>query len=142
MRFRFWEGTNKKENPGIFIWLDDQEAGLHVGMHGFPKAFLLAYREAISDDKLGAELEGVIERIKGAGEYEFGEPHYKRVPRGYAPDHPRAELLRYNTFYASSPKMKKSILAKAEFVDECLDHIEKMLPLHHWLLKVQGLVAE
>jgi uncharacterized protein (TIGR02453 family) len=141
LRFRFWDGPNKKENPGIFFWLDDNEAGLHVGMHSFPKAFLHSYREAVSDDKLGAELEDVVQQIKGAGAYEFGEPHYKKVPRGFDPDHPRAELLRYNTFYSSSPKIKKSILSKPELVDNCLEHIEKMFPLHHWLVKVQKLVT-
>jgi uncharacterized protein (TIGR02453 family) len=139
MRFRFWEGMNKKESPGIFIWLDDSEAGVHVGMHMFPKEFLQAYREAISDDKLGSAFEGVLQQIKGAGEYEFGEPHYKRVPRGFDPDHPRAELLRYNAFYTSGPKIKKSVLSKPEFVDTCVEQIEKMIPLHHWMVKVQKL---
>lgn len=136
MRYRFWEGANKKESPGVFIGLDDKGAGVHVGMHMFPKDFLHAYREAILDEKLGNQLVSILEDVGKAGAYQVSEPHYKRVPRGFEAGHPRAELLRYNALYLSSPVIKPSILAKPEFVDECLDHVAKMIPLHHWLLKI------
>ena len=31
------------------------------------------------------------------GGYQLSGEHYKRVPRGYDPEHPHAELLRYNS---------------------------------------------
>lgn len=136
MRFRFWEGMNKKESPGIFIWLDDQEAGVHVGMHMFPKDFLNAYRDAILDDKLGLQLVGILEKLREVGEYEISSPYYKRVPRGFDANHPRAELLRQKTLYVSCPALKKAVLTKPDFVDVCLDYVAQMIPLHHWLLKV------
>jgi uncharacterized protein (TIGR02453 family) len=141
MRFRFWEGMNKKESPGIFVWLDDKEAGIHVGMHSFPKEFLTAYRNAVLDGKLGPQLVDVLETLKSLGNLEFSEPHYKRVPRGFDPDHPRAELLRHNTLYASSPKINKSTLLKPDLVDLCLEHVERLIPLHRWLLNVQKMTS-
>lgn len=136
MRFRFWEGSNKVESPGIFIWLDEKGAGIHLGMHKFPKDFLLAYRNAVLDDRIGSQLVDILETFRQSGEYEIAAPHYKRVPRGYDADHPRSALLRHNTLYISCPVLSKSLLKKPELVDVCLDHIARMIPLHHWLLKI------
>lgn len=136
MRFHFWEGANKKENPGVFIRLDEKGAGVHLGMFMFPKDFLNAYRDAVLDDKLGLQLVDVLEKLREAGAYEISSPHYKRVPRGYDAHHPRAKLLRQNTLYVSSPTIKKAVLTKPDFIDVCLDHVALMIPLHHWLLKV------
>ena len=138
LRIRFWEGADKKGSPGVFIGLDEKGAGVHVGMYMFPKNFLNAYREAVLDDNLGQELVDVLEKLRSAGEYEISSPHYKRVPRGYDALHPRAELLRQNTLFVSSPSIKKAVLTKPDFIDVCLDHVAVMIPLHHWLLRVSN----
>ena len=52
--------------------------------------------------------------------------HYKRVPRGFAPDHPRVDLLRYNALYASSPGIEPAVLSSTGLVDAVMDHCEKM----------------
>lgn len=82
-------------------------------------------------DKLGPQLVDGLEKLKEAGAYEISSPHYKRVPRGYEADHPRAELLRQKALYVSSPTIKKAVLTKPDFTDLCLDHIAQMIPLHH-----------
>jgi len=51
---RFWEGGGKAGgNPGFFFGFDATGGGLHVGMHGFDKEMLAAYRQAVDDDELG-----------------------------------------------------------------------------------------
>jgi len=135
---RFWEGGGKAgDNPGFFFGFDATAGGLHVGMHGFDKAMLTAYREAVDDEELGSELETALASVRGAGAYEINGEHYKRVPRGYDPDHPRAELLRFNTLYASSPGIEPAVLASAGMVDVVMDHCEKMAPIEQWLVKVR-----
>jgi uncharacterized protein (DUF2461 family) len=92
---RFWEGAGKKtECPGFFLWFEAASAGLYTGMYGFPKPLLKAFREAVVDDELGGELDSAIMAVRAAGAYEIGGEHYKKVPRGFDPDHPRADLLR------------------------------------------------
>ena len=135
---RFWEGGGKaSQNPGYFFGFDATAGGLHVGMHGFDKAMLAAYREAVDDDKLGSELESALEAVRGAGAYEINGEHYKRVPRGYDQDHPRTDLLRYNTLYASSPGIEPAVLTSSALVDVIMDHCEKMAPVQQWLVKVK-----
>jgi uncharacterized protein (TIGR02453 family) len=136
---RFWEGAGKKtECPGFFLWIESGQAGLYTGMYGFSKAMLNAYREAVDDDGLGSELETAIEAIKAAGKYKIRGEEYKRVPRGFEPDHPRAALLKHKAIYASSPRMTPDELSSPELIDICMDHCESMAPLHHWMVKVQG----
>ncbi len=134
---RFWEGAGKKtECPGFFLWFEATSAGLYTGMYGFPKPLLNAYREAVVDDELGAELDSAIMAIRAAGAYEIGGEHYKKVPRGFDPEHQRADLLRYNSLHASSPRMESAHLSSPGLVDLCMDHCENTAPLHRWLVKV------
>lgn len=135
---RFWEGGGKaSQNPGYFFGFDATAGGLHVGMHGFDKAMLTAYRQAVDDDVLGPELETALAAVRGAGNYEVNGEHYKRVPRGYDQDHPRADLLRYNTLYVSSPGIEPAVLSSAGLVDVVMDHCEKMAPVQQWLVQVK-----
>ncbi len=139
---RFWEGAGKASGyPGFFFGLDATGGGLHVGMHGFDKTMLAAYREAVDDDVLGSELEAALETVREAGDYEVRGQHYKRVPRGFDADHPRADLLRFNTLYVSSPGIEPAVLASASLVDAVMDECEKMAPLQQWLVKVKQGVA-
>lgn len=135
---RFWEGGPKAGgNPGFYFGFDATAGGLHVGMHGFDKTMLAAYREAVNDDELGAELEATLESVSATGNYEIKGQHYKRVPRGYDPDHPRAELLRHNTLYVSSPGIEPAVLASPGLVDVVMDHCENTAAVQQWLVKVK-----
>jgi uncharacterized protein (DUF2461 family) len=98
---------------------------------------LTAYREAVADDKLGKELETSLQAVRGAGDYEMNGEHYKRVPRGFDPEHPRANLLRYNTLYASSPGIEPAVLTSAGLVDVVMDYCQNMAPVQQWLVKVK-----
>jgi uncharacterized protein (TIGR02453 family) len=135
---RFWEGGRKAGgNPGFYFGFDATGGGMHVGMHGFDKMMLRAYREAVDDDQLGSELEAALESVHAAGAYEINGAHYKRVPRGYEPDHPRADLLRHNTLYVSSPGIEPAVLSSAGLVDVVMDHCEKTAPVQRWLVNIK-----
>lgn len=135
---RFWEGAGKaSQSPGFFFGFDTSGGGLHVGMHGFDKTMLAAYREAVDDDEQGAELESALDSVRQAGSYDLNGEHYKRVPRGFDPDHPRANLLRFNTLYVSSPLIEPAALSSAGLVDVVLDHCQNAAPLHRWLVEVK-----
>lgn len=135
---RFWEGGGKaSQNPGFFFGFDATGGGLHVGMHGFDKTMLSAYRVAVVDEELGVELEAALEKVQAAGAYQIKGEHYKRVPRGFNADHPRADLLRFNTLYVSSPGIPPAELASPDLVDVVMDHFQRTSPVQKWLLKVK-----
>lgn len=90
----------------------------------------------MADDKLGAELEKALGEVRAAGDYEIGGEHYKRVPRGYDKDHPRAELLHYNGLFTTTPDIEPVVMSSAGLVDVVIDHCQNTAPLHRWLVKV------
>ncbi len=102
----------------------------------FPKPFLERYRQAVLDDRAGPLLAEAIDGVKGLRGYAVGGEHYKRVPRGFDPNHPRADLLRFNTLHLSSPEIPVSVLKKPDLVDACYQHGLNMAPLHHWLVQL------
>ena len=137
LRVIFWEGAGKKtENPGFFFGMDAGGAGLYGGMHSFPKPMLTAYQTAVADKQLGLGLETALASLKDSGAFEFGGEQYKRVPRGYDPGHPRADLLRYKGLHASSPKIEPATLVSPELVETCFEYCHQMAPLHRWLVEV------
>ena len=137
VRVFFWEGTRKKmENPGFFVRVSPTGAGVFGGKHQFPKRFLAAYREAVVDEELGDELERALEAVRAAGGLSIGGEHYKRVPRGYDPEHKRAELLKYNGLYAHTGGIGRDTVTIPELVDVCFVRCSSMAPLHHWLVSV------
>jgi uncharacterized protein (TIGR02453 family) len=133
----FWEGAGKKsENPGFYFHMVPNGMGFYTGMYGFSKEMLAAYREAVLDQEFGDELESAIEAVRSAG-YQVGGEHYKRVPRGFDPDHPRVDLLKYNTLHAWIMDLDPQLLTQPGFMDLAFDHWKNMAPLHHWLVKLK-----
>lgn len=138
----FWEGRGKKtDNPGFYFHLDAGGAMAHAGMHGFQKPMLTAYRDAVVDESLGRELAAILASLRDEGHYSIGGEHYKRVPRGYDPDHKRADLLRHNGLGVSSSLIDPATVASPELLDLCFDHFQKMAPLQQWLVKVNPLAG-
>jgi uncharacterized protein (TIGR02453 family) len=132
----FWEGEGKKsENPGFYFHVAPYGIGFFSGMYGFNKQMLNAYRAAVIDETRGIELVEVINNIQSSG-YETGGEHYKRVPRNFDPDHRRADLLKYNTLYASITDLNPELMTQPEFMDVAFGHWKNMAPLHRWLVKV------
>jgi uncharacterized protein (TIGR02453 family) len=138
VRLVFWEGARKKmENPSFFVRINPDGVGVYSGVHVFPKPVLAAYRDAVVDEQLGPELEASLSAVKDAGQYTVGGEHYKRVPRGYDAEHPRADLLRYNGLWAhTTDPADPGVIVTPDLVEVCLEHCRNMAPLHHWLVKV------
>jgi len=137
MRFIFWEGKGKKmENPGFYFCHNGKEGQIYAGQYVFPKPKLEGFRDAVMDEELGPELEGILESFTHMEGYFVEGDQYKRVPRDYDDLHDRAYLLKYKGMYAGGPVLTKKQLASPDLVDILFDHCRIMAPLHHWLVKV------
>jgi len=68
------------------------------------------------------------------GLYEIAGKHYKRTPRGFDPEHERAEWLLYNGLYAH-PKALVSLndVTSPQIVNICFDHFQQMAAIQQWL---------
>jgi len=126
------EGRSR-ELPGFFFRMYPHSLMIGAGMHGFDKAALAAFREAVAGES-GARLVSIL---SGLSDYEVGGAHYKRVPRGFDADHPRADLLRHNAMHVGmSFGALPASVASADFVDFCGAHFERMAPLLMWVAEL------
>ena len=133
----FWEGGGKKfENPAIDIHLGADECFMRAGIHMFPKQVLAAYRDAVVDNEMGGTLEEAILSVRDKAGLRIGGEHFKRVPRGFDPEHPRADLLRYNGIGSHSAPVPFEKVTSSEIVDICMDYCRKHAPLHQWMVKL------
>lgn len=133
----FWEGKGKKnQNPGFYFGISPDGVGIHAGLYGFESAVMKAYRVAADDAQTGEELAQILAGLDANG-YSYSGEQYKRVPRGYAADHPRERLLRYKGLVTSAPSISPAVVSSPELVDVCFAHCQKMAPLQQWLARVK-----
>ena len=134
----FWEGAGKKtENPGFYFHVTPHELGLFCGVHTFTKEKLILYRKAVDNERIGEELSQITSAVMAAG-CQIGGDQYKRVPTGFEPDHPRAELMKFKGLHTSISDLDPELITKPEFMDYTFEQWRKMAPLHHWLVNLAG----
>jgi uncharacterized protein (TIGR02453 family) len=128
-----WGGPKKSHHSGIYFGFSNDGGGMHVGSHSFAKEFLAAFRRAVAE-KDGARLESALSNM-GPGFSVNGEK-LKRVPRGFDPESPHADLLRYKSLYVSAPAFPVDLLTNPNLVPTCVENFKQMLPVHRWLFKL------
>lgn len=120
--------------PRYFFSLEPARVALGLGVFEFSKQGLEAYRAAVDDGPAGEELSAIAMRMVGAG-YRLGEAALKRVPQGFAPDHPRADLLRCKGLSVWHEEPLTPAVNTAEFLHRCVAHFSAMQPVANWISK-------
>src|SRR5436853_6223457 len=100
IRFRADKSPYKTEiyatlNRGGYVRLGADGLTAALGHYMMTTPQLQRYRHAVNEEKHGAELAELVERLRGAGLQVGGGQTLKTAPRGYPSDHPRIALLRY-----------------------------------------------
>jgi uncharacterized protein (TIGR02453 family) len=121
----------------MYVHLGVDEEFVGVGTYMFDPDKLAAWRKAAAG-KPGAELLKLIEKLRAAGYDVGGHDDYKKVPKGFDPDHPRAELLRMKGLTAGPGALPKGILHKPAFAGWLADHGKRLAPLVVWLHRHVG----
>ncbi len=137
--FWFWQGIGKgSDDPGYYASLSAERVVLGAGTHWLHDGDVLErYRAAIADPKRGAALGRILARMRAAGPYEIAGDHYKRVPKPYPADHPRADLLRHHALYGYVElRPVPTEIHSDAFVDLCVGHYAALAPLEQWVYAV------
>ena len=129
--FFIYEGAGK-EGPGHFLRITAKAVFIGSGTYLFDKSALSKYREAVAHEGRGAELAKLLTKARRAG-YDVGGEHYKRVPRGFDPEHERADLLRFNGLYIHKDAGLPKELATPAFTKFCSAQFAKGGPVADWL---------
>jgi uncharacterized protein (TIGR02453 family) len=123
---------------GFYLHITPGECFCGGGIWMPPRPALLKIRESLVDDTEGWDA---IVRDRGFRK-RFGdldtEGMLTRVPRGYAPDHPAAAWLRYQSFTAGTPLTDEEITSP-KLPALLAKHYAAMTPFVRWLNEALGL---
>jgi len=137
-----WEGVGKRmECSGFYFHLEPDRLMLGAGIYMFERPALEEYRRSVVHPVYGPKLADAIEALEGEVKGDGGcglytGERYKRVPRGYDPDHERAELLLNKGLVAGDDGPIPPELFTPVLLDYCMARYERMLPLHRWLVEM------
>jgi uncharacterized protein (TIGR02453 family) len=92
------------------------------------------FRVAVADDKRGRELTKLLAGLTKKGFTVSSHGFYKRVPKGYEPDHPRAEHLLRKGLTVGFPELPKGILASPRLSAWLTSNAKAAAPLVEWLM--------
>lgn len=129
--FRWWEGEDKKTAPTLFVRLAADEVGFATGAM-LPS--LERWREVIDTEVTGAPLASAVAALVGETGADVAGMEYKRVPKPYAADHPRADLLRCKWLQVRWPQPFPGDADGMEFAPWCAKQLMRCADVHRWLV--------
>lgn len=117
---------------GQYLQIGAEGLFLGVGSYVMSDEQLVAYRRAVLDDRLGRQLEEIVNRIEAAG-YEVHGDALKRAPRGVDPEHPRVELLKRKGIFASAHHEPSDWMFQPTALERVVKVFADAEPLSAWL---------
>lgn len=128
------QGAVASVQEGVGYYLQLSAGGLLVGggYHSHTLAQPARYRNSVDASGTGESLRQIVEAVAAAGFAVEGEK-LKTVPRGYAREHPRAELLKHKSLSASVNLGRPDWLATPAAVQHIAGLWEDLRPLVDWV---------
>ncbi len=121
------------ESPAaMYLHLGSEEEFVGAGTYFFDADRLATWRKVVAG-KAGAELAGMIAKLRKVGYEVGGHDDYKKVPKGFDPEHPRAELLKLKGLTAGPGSIPRGLLHKPGLADWLIEHGVALAPLVRWL---------
>ncbi|MDB4958810.1 MAG: hypothetical protein JWO36_6379 [Myxococcales bacterium] len=125
----------RKGAAAMYVHLGLDEEFIGVGSYFFDDKQLVKWRKLVAADKTGKEIAGIVGKLRKAKYPVNGHDSYKKVPKGFAPDHPRAELLKMRGLTAGFPAIPKGLLHKPGLSSWLVEHARATAPMVKWLFR-------
>jgi uncharacterized protein (TIGR02453 family) len=116
-----------------YVHVGAGEAFAAAGHYMMDKESLERFRKAVADDKRGKELVRLLAALAKKGFVGEAHERSKRVPKGFSPEHPRAELLTYKGLIVRFPAIPRTLLTSAKLVKWLAGACKTSAPLVEWL---------
>ena len=133
--------SGKKVGEGgtaaMYVHLGLDEEFIGAGTYMFDADKLVRWRKAVVG-RAGLELTTLITKLRKAGYEVGGHDDYKRVPKPYTDDHPRADLLKLRGLTASPGGIPRGMLHDTKLAPWLAKHGKAIAPLVKWLDKNVG----
>ena len=120
----------------LYVHVGAGELFVCAGQYMMDGEQLKRFRAAVVDAKRGKELTTLLRPLLRAGFTIESHEQLQRVPRGFDPEHPQADLLRRKGLIVSFPAPARSLLVSRKLVDWLVPHSKRAVPLVEWLAAV------
>ncbi len=129
LHISFFPNEKTGAAPGWFFGLAPEKLTLGAGVFRFDDAGLDEYRRRVYGAD-GEKLAKIVDTLLATGA-RLNEPPLKRVPSGFAKDHPREALLRRKGLALWSD-MKNDIITKPDLAKNCATEFSRLKPVFDW----------
>lgn len=120
----------------LYVHVGAGELFVCAGQYVMDGDQLKRFRTAVVDAKRGKELTTLLAKLGRAGFTVGSYEQMQRVPRGFDPDHPAADLLRRKGLMVQFPSPPRALLTTPKLVDWTTTHAKQAVPLVEWLAAV------
>jgi uncharacterized protein (TIGR02453 family) len=137
--YKTHQGAYVSIAPSTGYYVQVSAGGIRTGggHYDADAATLGRIRNAIVDDRLGQELEDIVESLTADG-FEVGGEKLKTSPRGYDADHPRIELLRHKSMTLGKSYGFAPVIHTAELLDLVRADWREATPFVQWVADQAG----
>lgn len=118
----------------LYLHVGESRSFAAAGHYMMDPRSLERYRAAVADDRRGKELTKLLSALTKKGFEVRSHDSYKRMPKGYPADHPRAEHLLRKGLTVGFPELPKGILASPQLGPWLVTHVKAAAPLVEWLV--------
>lgn len=118
----------------IYVHVGEPQSFAAAGHYMMDPHMLQRFRAAVADDERGKELDKILASLTKKGFLLRSHDSYKKVPKGFDPEHPRAEHLMRKGLRVGFPELPKGILASAKFSSLLVSQAKLAAPLVEWLV--------
>jgi uncharacterized protein (TIGR02453 family) len=129
-------GAGPSAPAPLYLHLGADELFACAGHYMMDGAQLARYRAAVADDRTGAALASLLAPLTKAGFQLGSHDTLQKVPRGFDPAHPRADLLRRKGLMVTFPALPADLLPSRRLLDWLVRHVRRSAPLVEWLAAV------
>ena len=129
-------GAGPEHPTPLYLHLGNEGPFAAAGHYVMNPAQVARYREAVLDDKRGKALVKLVAAVEKAGGKVEAYDELKKVPRGFDPDHPRAEFLRKKSLTVTFPTLPKRLLVSRALVTWLVTQVERARPVVEWLAEL------
>jgi uncharacterized protein (TIGR02453 family) len=128
-------GTRVTDVPMALYFQVGTEVFGAAGHYIMEPSSLARFRASVVDEARGKELGKILASLGRKGLVAQSHDALKRVPKGFDPEHPRADLLRRKGLHVPFAALPKGLLTSPKLVPWLRDQCKTVAPLVEWLVR-------
>lgn len=118
----------------LYLQVGVPETFAAAGHYMMDATALARFRQAVVEEARGKELDKILASLRKKGFEPSSHDVLKRVPKGFDPEHPRAEHLKRKGLVVRFPAIPKALLTSPKLVAHLAAQVKTAAPLVEWLV--------